>query len=75
MCRLFWISPPPQIVTIARTGSTGASEVVSTSRLIAPMEFPTKKAESIPRAAQNAATCRIRIPRPSTKSSTLAVRP
>ena len=50
----------------------GASEVVSTSRLIAPIELPTKYAESTPSAAQNAAMCRIRIPRPSTKSSTLA---
>ncbi len=61
--------------TRLRTGSTGRSEVVSTSRLIAPIELPTKCAESTPSTSQNRATCRIRMPRPSTKSTTLADSP
>ena len=41
-----WISPPPQMMTRLRTGSSGASDVASVSRLIAPIELPTKCAES-----------------------------
>ncbi len=75
VCRFFWISPPPQIVTAVRTGSTGDAEVMSTNRLMAPIELPTKCAESMPSRAQNRAMCRIRIPRPSVKSTTFADSP
>ncbi len=75
MWRFFWISPPPQIATALRTGSTGCSEVRSVSRLMAPIELPTKCAESTPRTSQKRAMWRIRMPRPSVKSTTLAESP
>ena len=66
------MSPPPQIVTMLRIGKIGEADVASTSRLIAPIEFPTKCADSIPNSAQKRATCLILMPRPSLKSITFA---
>ena len=72
MWAFFWMSPPPQMATALRTGSTGVSEVRSVSRLIAPIELPMKCAEEMPSSSQNRAMWRIRMPRPSVKSTTLA---
>jgi len=66
---------PPQIITRLRAGNTGSPDVASTKRLTAPMELPTKWADSTPTALQNRAMCLIRMPRPSLKSMTFAEPP
>ena len=39
---------PPHIVTMLRVGNTEDADVASTNKLTAPIELPTKCADSIP---------------------------